>query len=82
LFSYINSKGECDQVIQQYGDQIIQWLESGVTPDQVCQQIDLCPQNGTSSLCSTCETLMFYVEMILQDNSTAQEVLAALEVGI
>lgn len=69
--------GECDQIIEQYGEQIIQWLESGVTPAQVCQQIGLCP--SSSSICTTCESLMFYVELLLQDNSTAQEVLKVLE---
>jgi len=68
--------GECDMIIEQYGDEIIQWLESGVTPNQVCQVIELCP----GSLCSPCQSIMFYVELLLSENATAQEVLKALEV--
>jgi hypothetical protein len=79
IFAILHSHvGECDQIIEQYGEQIIQWLESGVTPAEVCQQIGLCPGG---SICSTCESLMFYVELLLQDNSTAQEVLKVLETG-
>jgi len=67
--------GECDQIIEAYGEQIIQWLESGVTPAQVCTVMDACP----GSLCSPCEQLMVYVELLLADNSSAQEVLQVLE---
>lgn len=68
--------GECDMIIQQYGEEIIQWLESGVTPEQVCEQIDLCP---SAPLCSTCEQLMFYVQALLASNSSSQEVLKLME---
>jgi len=67
--------GECDMLIEQYGTQIIKWLESGVTPNQVCVVMEVCP--GT--LCSTCETVMFYVELALQNNATDEEVLHLLE---
>jgi len=67
--------GECDLIIETYGQQIIQWLESGVTPKQVCTVMEVCP----GSLCSTCEILMFYVNLLLADNSTAQQVLTLLE---
>jgi len=67
---------ECDIVIDQYGVQIIQWLESGVTPAQVCTTIGLCP---SGALCGTCTTLMFYVELLLATNATDQEVLAVME---
>jgi hypothetical protein len=80
--------GECDQIIDQYGDvrttltrgslqqEIVQWLESGVTPEQVCEQIDLCP-NG--ALCGTCTTLIYYAQMLLADKGTEKEVLQVLE---
>jgi len=68
--------GECDMILEQYGEQIIQWLESGVTPEEVCEQIDLCP---SGSLCSTCEQLMFYVQLLLANNATASEVLHVME---
>jgi phytepsin len=67
--------GECDIIIEQYGEQIIQYLESGVSPSQVCQAIELCP--GT--YCGTCTTLMFYAQFLLSDNATDAEVLKVLE---
>jgi phytepsin len=68
--------GECEQIIDQEGDAIIQYLQSGVPPEQVCEAIDLCPGTGT---CDTCETLMYYVELLVQDNATDAEVLKVLE---
>jgi len=69
--------GECDMIIEEYGEEICKWLESGVTPDQVCIEIGLCPSSG--SMCSTCEQLMFYVQLLLANNATQAEVLKALE---
>jgi len=68
--------GECDQIIQTEGDAIIQYLQSGVPPEQVCEAIDLCP--GTAS-CPTCEALMYYVELLVQNNATDDEILKVME---
>jgi len=67
--------GECQQIIEQYGPEIIDWLNSGVTPQEVCESIQLCP----GVLCAPCETLMYYVELVLKDNATDQEILSLLE---
>jgi phytepsin len=67
--------GECDMLIEQYGDQIIQYLESGVTPSEVCQALGECP----GDYCGTCTTLMFYVELMMQDNATDEEILKLME---
>eukprot|EP01129_Flabellula_baltica_P003020 TRINITY_DN12882_c0_g1_i1.p1 TRINITY_DN12882_c0_g1~~TRINITY_DN12882_c0_g1_i1.p1 ORF type:complete len:449 (+),score=111.14 TRINITY_DN12882_c0_g1_i1:67-1413(+) len=67
--------GECDAIIEQYGPQIINYLESGVTPHEVCETVSLCP----GVLCGTCETLMKYVEIALASNSTASTILHLLE---
>jgi len=67
--------GECDMIIQDEGDAIIAYLQSGVPPDQVCQAVDLCP--GAS--CSPCEAVMYYVELLVQDNATDEEILQTLE---
>jgi phytepsin len=69
--------GECDLIIDQYGAEIVQWLESGVTPEEVCEVVGLCPDGG---LCSTCEQMMYYVQLLLQNNATAEEILKAMEV--
>jgi len=67
--------GECGMIIEDYGTQIIQYLQSGVPPAQVCQAISLCP----GSLCGTCTTLMFYVELLVADNATDEEILKTME---
>jgi len=67
--------GECQMIIDEYGPQIIEYLESGVTPEEVCTSISLCP----GPLCGTCETLMYYLEIALKDNATAKEVLELLD---
>jgi len=67
--------GECDMLIEQYGTEIIKWLESGVTPDEVCTVMEVCP--GT--LCTTCETVLYYVDLALKNNATDAEVLHLLE---
>jgi len=72
--------GECDQIIQSEGDAIILYLQSGVPPAEVCQAIDLCAaSNDSSSTCDTCETLMYYVEVLVADNATDSEILYAME---
>lgn len=68
--------GECDLIIEQYGDQIIQWLESGVTPEQVCEQLGACPSD---TICGTCTTIVYYAQLLLADKGTDQEVLELLE---
>jgi len=67
--------GECDLILEQYGDQIIQYLESGVSPSQICTAIELCP----GAYCGTCSTLMFYVQLLLDSNATDEEVLHLME---
>jgi len=67
--------GECEQLIEQNGEQIIRYLQSGATPEEVCQAIGECP--GAS--CDTCSTLMFYVELLVSDNATDEEILHLME---
>jgi len=67
--------GECQLLIKLEGAEIIKYLESGVTPAEACQSIDLCP----GSYCTVCTGVMFYVQALLANNATDQEVLKALE---
>jgi len=67
--------GECDMIIETEGDSIIQYLQSGVPPSEVCTAIGLCPDTA----CGTCETLMYYVEILVQSNATDEEILKVLE---
>lgn len=41
--------GECQLLLQEEGESIIDWLESGVTPEEACTALYLCPNAGTSS---------------------------------
>jgi phytepsin len=67
--------GECSLIIDQEGQQIIKYLQSGAPPEQVCEGISLCPGGA----CSACETVMFFVEELVANNSTDKVILAALE---
>jgi len=67
--------GECQLLIDVEGKQIIQWLESGVTTEEACESINLCP----GGYCVICETAMTYVQILLANNATDGEVLKALE---
>jgi len=66
--------GECQLIVDIEGKQIIKYLESGVTPTQACQSINLCPGGS----CTLCTTVMFYVQELLANNATEAEVLQAL----
>jgi phytepsin len=67
--------GECQLLIDIEGKQIIKYLESGVTPTQACQSINLCP----GSYCTVCTGVMFYVQELLASNATEGDVLKAVE---
>jgi len=67
--------GECDLIIDVEGKQIIQWLENGTTATEACEQINLCP----GSYCTICKSAMVYVQYLLANNATDEEVLKALE---
>jgi phytepsin len=67
--------GECQQFIEQDGEEIIKYIESGVPPEEICQALGECP----GGYCDTCTTLMFYVKLLLQDNATDEEILHLLE---
>jgi len=72
--------GECDMIIEQEGEEIIKYLQSGVPPSEVCQAIDLCPTNGSESAgCETCTALMYYVEILVQSNATDEEILSVMK---
>jgi len=68
--------GECDQFVAQYADEVIYAFQHGVTPKEMCEKINVCP---SSTFCSICETVLGYVDQLVQNNATSQEVVAALE---
>jgi phytepsin len=47
--------GECDQAIQEYGQEIIDQVLKKLSPEEICESIKLCG-NGTSALkCAACK---------------------------
>jgi phytepsin len=67
--------GECDQIVDGYYPEIVAYIESGVSPEEICESIELCP----GVLCDTCQTLMKYVEIALASNATSSTVQHLLE---
>jgi phytepsin len=49
---------ECDQLVNQDIDQIVQWLKQGQNASQICSNLGVCP--GLGPLCGVC-TLVFGV---------------------
>jgi len=76
----------CDQFVEQYVPQLIQWIEAGENPQVFCHQIGLCTstkvvkrtvqQGGT---CSICELVVQYVEAYVAQNQTEQQIIQQLE---
>jgi len=86
--------GECQLLIDIEGKSIIKYLESGVTPTQACESINLCPGCAPLSseclmpsflilhfaaFCTVCTSVMFYVQTLLANNATESQVLKELE---
>jgi saposin len=75
----------CQQVVDEYLDQIIQALLNNLTPTQVCEQdLNLCnsakvvsPKSETT--CELCEFVISELNSTLSNNSTVQEVIAEVE---
>jgi len=57
---------ECKMIVDQYEQQIINGIVNGLTPQEVCTSIDLCP--GTS--CGVCELIVGTIDSILPTNSS------------
>jgi phytepsin len=67
--------GECDQIVDDYYPEIVQYIESGVSPEEICEAIELCP----GVFCDTCQTLMKYIEIALASNATSTTIQRLLE---
>jgi len=57
---------QCDILIEQYEDQIIQAIVDDLEPSQACANIGLCP--GTS--CGVCELVLSTIDTFLPSNSS------------
>jgi len=83
---------ECKSFVTLYGDLIIQLLLSEMDPQQICTQLGLCGNSksrpvlppataavGNAELCVVCETIVQYLEALLEQNATVAEIEAVLD---
>ncbi|CAL1543582.1 unnamed protein product [Lymnaea stagnalis] len=82
---------QCDSLVQQYGPVIIQLLLQELDPTQVCSAIGLCTGNHVTSIksqaiekvngpvCALCEYVMQELDQMLAENSTQDQIEAALK---
>lgn len=63
--------GECQLLVDVQGQAILDYLRSGVTPSQVCQNLNLCP----GSVCNICTSAVYYIQMLIADNATDAQIL-------
>ncbi|XP_032868780.1 prosaposin [Amblyraja radiata] len=85
-------KSECQDFVDQYGKAVIELLSQEMDPEFVCTMIGLCKkpkrvaadisrpkQQQAGALCEVCETMVRYLDDLLEKNSTEVKILAALE---
>jgi saposin len=82
---------ECESFVTIYGDLLIQMLLSELDPEQICTELGLCGSRvsnsrpvppaavGGSELCVVCETIVQYLEALLEQNATVTEIEAVLD---
>ncbi|XP_066930340.1 uncharacterized protein [Clytia hemisphaerica] len=85
--------GECNTLVQQYGEAIIQMLIQQLKPEVICKELGLCSSlrkemkiitpakkfHANPVTCEVCEYAMNYLDSILTDKSTEQEIISALD---
>jgi phytepsin len=66
----------CQQIVDEFGPTILDYLAQGVTPKQICTTIGACPG---SSGCSTCQDVVGWVQYFLKRNATREAILKDLD---
>eukprot|EP00003_Mantamonas_plastica_P025549 TRINITY_DN5029_c0_g2_i2.p2 TRINITY_DN5029_c0_g2~~TRINITY_DN5029_c0_g2_i2.p2 ORF type:complete len:471 (-),score=146.41 TRINITY_DN5029_c0_g2_i2:236-1648(-) len=90
-------QSDCEDLINQYGPQLIQLLLQHEPADTICSQIGLCKNSSATvdmktvtpaplvkdvksgAYCAICEFIMDKLETLISNNSTEQEIIAAVE---
>jgi phytepsin len=67
--------GECEMIVDQYEDQIIQYLEQGLNASEICTNIHLCPGGS----CGVCKLLITTLKTFLPSNSSKLIIRLALD---
>lgn len=77
-----NMSASCKSFVEQYVPAIITMLREEVDPAQVCQLLGLCTKTPKTLIaqvkggdtCIVCETLVQYVEALVEDKATVEEI--------
>lgn len=83
-------KVQCNDFVKTYGQAMLKLLVSELKPELVCRTLGLCTSNSkllilkpikgkSGEFCPICETVMQYVDSLLEKNSTIQEIEAVLD---
>ncbi|XP_078284705.1 prosaposin [Rhinoraja longicauda] len=82
-------ESECRDFVDQYGKAVIELLSQEMDPTFVCTMIGLCKtaaaeiskskQQQPTALCEICETMVSYLDHLLEKNSTEKRIKAALD---
>lgn len=84
-------KQRCRDTVNTYYDQLVDLIEQGFTPEQVCQELGLCSSGrgklvatrpikvASDETCTYCTTIVQYVYDALQDQKTEEMVKQALD---
>jgi len=81
-------KVQCNDFVKTYGQAMLKLLITELKPELVCRTLGICSTNlkkinlksvKSGEFCPICETVMQYVDSLLQKNSTIQEIEAVLD---
>jgi len=67
---------ECDMIVAQYEDQIIDGIVNGLNASQICTEIGLCPNTGE---CGVCQLVITSIKDILPSNSSKSVIKLVLD---
>ncbi|XP_076060400.1 prosaposin [Oratosquilla oratoria] len=76
---------ECEDYVEAYGDQVIEFLDQEIDPAKICSLLHLCPASLEKDevkddvSCVMCEYAMTQLEEVLKDKKTEESIRHALE---
>jgi len=71
--------GECDQVIEQYGQQIIDQVLNKLTPEEICDGLGLCGNGSSAIKCLGCKAAAEAAIQAAKSNSSIHEIESIIE---
>jgi len=87
-----SARGECTSLVDQYADTIVKLLLQELKPDVICKELQLCASKAKVSVvhvkslvkanpvtCEICEMAMQYLDSMLSNNSTEEEIKQGLD---